>query len=165
MDFSECAAREREERYLGHDIIRVAQLSPANVRKSANEIPSPSGHNASLKTTNSASAQLQQAGRDTHHNSTFWEVVDGDGKGIADIHGPIIERSAAATKYSTCNNVNHQMTEEIKAVDGRLPRNSLEDLEVDQGQRIEIIEKNTVLHPSASGSSPEGPAEKERGWT
>lgn len=56
--------------------------------------------------------------RPTYHDPPLGEVVHGGGEGILNVLAPVVERSRETTEYSRANNVNHEMAEEIEAVDG-----------------------------------------------
>ena len=67
-----------------------------------------------------------------YHDATLGKVVDGDGERVADVEGPVVEGADAAAKDGAGNDVDHEMTEEIEAVDRGLSGQLLEDLQYGQ---------------------------------
>lgn len=103
--------------YLCHNSVGVADLAQAHVRDAANEVPCPGRYGAALLKRSSDRKAVGLA-RPTYHDPPLGEVVHGGGEGILNVLAPVVERSRETTEYSRANNVNHEMAEEIEAVDG-----------------------------------------------
>lgn len=65
---------------------------------------------------------------ETDHDATLREVVDSDRKRIANIHGPVIERSTMAAEDRTADDIDHQMTKKVKTVNRSFPSDPLKNL-------------------------------------
>lgn len=84
--------------YLGHDVIRVAQFLPADVRNAADQIPGPGRDNTSLPTHVDHQSCRRNAGKDTYHDSTLRKIINRNRKRVTDIQCPVIQRAATAAE-------------------------------------------------------------------
>lgn len=71
----------------------------------------------------------------SYHDAAGWEVLHRLRESIAHADGPIVEGARARSEDGRRDHVNHKMTEEFRAGDGRLSLGSFQDLHEDNGIR------------------------------
>ena len=76
-------------------------------------------------------------GNSTHEDTTLWEIIDGDREWVADMQCPFIQGPALRTEYRGRNDVDHEVAEEVKAIDGCLAGDTIKVL--GRGRRSEQV--------------------------
>ena len=130
--------------YLSHDSIRITQLFPPFTRDFADEIPSPNRNDATL--IDKVSKGWWGSGRykKAHNDPTFGEIIHGRGKRIFDSDRKILEGTVTETIDGHRHDIDHEMAEEVKALERLLPTRKLEHLErAVRREMVMRVKKNT----------------------
>ena len=53
----------------------------------------------------------------TYEDTTLGKVIDGGGERVPFVCGPLVEGSREGAESDACDNVDHEMTDEIETID------------------------------------------------